>query len=69
MTNSSIEDEIANYESQIEKYMQQSLDSTGRSVQQLENSEKLADSTARVKFLLIHFFVDIFQNLGFIGTT
>lgn len=44
----SIEDEISNYESQIEKYMQKTLDSTVNSVQQLDNSEKLADSTAKV---------------------
>lgn len=35
--------------------MQQSLDSTGRSVQQLENSEKLADSTARVLKCILDF--------------
>uniref|UniRef100_A0A915DV65 t-SNARE coiled-coil homology domain-containing protein n=1 Tax=Ditylenchus dipsaci TaxID=166011 RepID=A0A915DV65_9BILA len=43
----SIEDEVADYEKEIEKYMQKSLDSTGRSRQQLESSEQLATSTAQ----------------------
>ncbi|KAI1708854.1 soluble NSF attachment protein 29 [Ditylenchus destructor] len=43
----SIEDEVADYEKEIEKYLQQSLDSTGRSRQQLEDSERLATSTAQ----------------------
>ena len=46
-TDGSIEDEVADYEQEIEKYLQKSLESTGRSKQQLESSEELAASTAR----------------------
>lgn len=44
--------QVADYEREIEKYMQMSLDSTQRSVNQLDSSDKLAESTARVCFLL-----------------
>lgn len=47
-TGGSIEDEITDYEQEIEKYLQKSLESTGRSKQQLESSEELANSTAKV---------------------
>lgn len=46
----SIEDQIAEDEKEIERYMQMSLDSTQRSRQQLESSDKLAEGTARVKW-------------------
>lgn len=43
-----IEDDVAAYEREIEKYMQASLESTQRSAQQLSNSEKMAENTIRV---------------------
>ncbi|KAK5976935.1 hypothetical protein GCK32_007110, partial [Trichostrongylus colubriformis] len=47
-TNSNnIEDEADFYEREIEKYMQQSLDSTERSRRHLENSEKIGAQTAQ----------------------
>uniref|UniRef100_W6NCN2 Target SNARE coiled-coil region domain containing protein n=1 Tax=Haemonchus contortus TaxID=6289 RepID=W6NCN2_HAECO len=42
-----IEDEADFYEREIEKYMQQSLDSTERSRRHLENSEKIGAQTAQ----------------------
>ncbi|VDL78679.1 unnamed protein product [Nippostrongylus brasiliensis] len=42
-----IEDEADFYEKEIEKYMQQSLDSTERSRRHLENSEKIGAQTAQ----------------------
>lgn len=50
-TGGSIEDEVAQYEREIEKYMQESLDSTVRSRQHLENSEQLGTKTAQVLLL------------------
>ncbi len=47
-TERSIEDEVADYEQEVEKYMQKSLDSTQRSRQQLESSEELGHAAARV---------------------
>ncbi|VDM71893.1 unnamed protein product [Strongylus vulgaris] len=42
-----IEDEADYYEKEIEKYMQESLDSTERSKRHLENSEKIGTQTAQ----------------------
>ncbi|KHJ91657.1 HAD hydrolase, family IIA [Oesophagostomum dentatum] len=42
-----IEDEADYYEKEIEKYMQESLDSTERSRRHLENSEKIGTQTAQ----------------------
>lgn len=54
-TNSqSVEDQVADIEREIEKYMQQSLDSTQRSCQQLDSSDKLAEQTARVSFYFLN---------------
>lgn len=47
VSNNNIEDQVAEYEREIEKYMQMSLDSTQRSCQQLESSEQHAQSAAR----------------------
>ncbi|CAI4229043.1 unnamed protein product [Auanema sp. JU1783] len=47
MAPNSIEDEADYYEKQIEKYMQESLDSTERSRRHLDNSEKLGVQTAQ----------------------
>ncbi|VDM45765.1 unnamed protein product [Toxocara canis] len=43
----SIEDDVNFYEREIEKYMQESLDSTQRSRQQLEQSEQVGVATAQ----------------------
>lgn len=43
----SIEDDVDFYEKEIEKYMQQSLDSTQRSRAHLDNSEKIGTQTAQ----------------------
>jgi hypothetical protein len=42
---------VADIEREIEKIMQQSLDSTQRSCQQLDSSNKLAEQSARVYFI------------------
>ncbi|EYC07751.1 hypothetical protein Y032_0069g376 [Ancylostoma ceylanicum] len=47
MRSDNIEDEADYYEREIEKYMQESLDSTERSRRHLENSEKLGAQTAQ----------------------
>ena len=39
----------------IEKYLEMSLDSTQRSCQQLESSDKLAEQTARVRLIFESF--------------
>jgi hypothetical protein len=48
----SIEDDIEEYEKEIEKCLQASVDSTQRSAQQLTTSEKLAEGTMQVCFHL-----------------
>jgi len=45
--NHTIEDDVSFYEREIEKYMQESLDSTQRSRQQLEHSEQVGIATAQ----------------------
>jgi len=45
--NSSVEDEVKQYEKEIERLMQNSLDSTQRSTRQLDSSEQLGHSMAR----------------------
>jgi hypothetical protein len=47
-SSNNIEDEVANIEREMEKYMQMSLDSTQRSCQQLDSSEQLAQQTGGV---------------------
>ncbi|CAD6185718.1 unnamed protein product [Caenorhabditis auriculariae] len=47
MGNGSIEDEADYYEREIEKYLQDSLDSTERSRRHLDNSEKIGVATAQ----------------------
>ncbi|KAJ1346403.1 Soluble NSF attachment protein 29 [Parelaphostrongylus tenuis] len=47
MRSDNIEDEADFYEREIEKYMQESLDSTERSRRHLENSEKIGAQTAQ----------------------
>lgn len=44
-SSNNVDDQLAEYEREIEKYMQSSLDSTQRSCQQLDSSEKLAQAT------------------------
>ena len=46
-TSNTIEDEADYYEREIERYMQESLDSTERSRRHLENSEKIGVQTAQ----------------------
>jgi len=43
-----IDDDVNEYEREIEKYMQESLDSTQRSRKQLEQSEQVGVATAQV---------------------
>jgi hypothetical protein len=45
-----VEDRIADYEREVEEYMQMSVDSTQRSCKQLESSDNMAEATARVIF-------------------
>ncbi|CAI5444355.1 unnamed protein product [Caenorhabditis angaria] len=47
MANQSVEDEADYYEKEIEKYLQESLDSTERSRRHLDNSEKIGVATAQ----------------------
>lgn len=51
MRTDNIEDEADFYEREIEKYMQESLDSTERSKRHLENSEKIGTQTAQVSWI------------------
>jgi hypothetical protein len=46
-SSNNVEDQIADYEREVEKYMQMSVDSTQRSCKQLESSDKMAENTAR----------------------
>lgn len=46
--NNSIDEDVNFYEREIEKYMQESLDSTQRSRRQLEQSEQIGIATAQV---------------------
>uniref|UniRef100_A0A7E4VT78 t-SNARE coiled-coil homology domain-containing protein n=1 Tax=Panagrellus redivivus TaxID=6233 RepID=A0A7E4VT78_PANRE len=46
-SNNTVDDEINNYEKELERILQESLDSTQRSAQRLENSEQLATNTAQ----------------------
>ncbi|CAK5007065.1 unnamed protein product [Meloidogyne enterolobii] len=46
-SSNNVEDQIADYEREVEKYLQMSVDSTQRSVMQLDSSDKMAESTAR----------------------
>ncbi|KAL7077465.1 hypothetical protein ACQ4LE_003170 [Meloidogyne hapla] len=46
-SSNNVEDKAADYEREIEKYLQMSLDSTQRSVMQLDSSDKMAEATAR----------------------
>lgn len=48
-TSSTIEDDINQYEREIERVLQESLESTNRSVQRLANSEQLGVNTAQVR--------------------
>lgn len=50
-----IEDEADYYEREIEKYMQESLDSTQRSRAHLENSEKIGANTMQVSVWVLYF--------------
>jgi len=52
-SSNNVEDQIADYEREVEKYLQMSVDSTQRSVMQLDSSDKMAESTARVGFTKI----------------
>lgn len=49
-TGTTAEDEINQYEREIERILQESVDSTQRSVQRLEHSEQLGTNTANVSF-------------------
>lgn len=51
----SIEDDVNFYERELERYMQESLDSTERSRRNLEQSEQIGITTAQVFFII--FFV------------
>ena len=51
-TNRNAEDELNEYEREIERILQESVDSTNRSVQRLANSEQLGANTAQVSFLV-----------------
>uniref|UniRef100_A0A915MZJ7 Uncharacterized protein n=1 Tax=Meloidogyne javanica TaxID=6303 RepID=A0A915MZJ7_MELJA len=46
-SSNNVEDQVADYEREVEKYLQMSVDSTQRSVMQLDSSDKMAESTAR----------------------
>ena len=48
--NRNVEDEINEYEREIERVLQESVDSTNRSVQRLANSEQLGVNTAQVGY-------------------
>lgn len=49
-----IEEDVNFYEREIERYMQDSLDSTQRSKRNLEQSEQIGIATAQVMIAIIH---------------
>lgn len=51
----SIEDDVNFYERELERYMQESLDSTERSRKNLEQSEQIGISTAQVLIVIFYF--------------
>lgn len=50
----SIEDDVNFYERELERYMQESLDSTERSRKNLEQSEQIGIATAQVSAVIFY---------------
>nr|CAD2177865.1 unnamed protein product [Meloidogyne enterolobii] len=57
-SSNNVEDQIADYEREVEKYLQMSVDSTQRSVMQLDSSDKMAESTARIFDHIVGLYLD-----------